>query len=166
MTQPAPHPSVNGGPQGRTGGRRLSKVAHASARGTVAAMAMTGMRVVTVHLGLLEQPPPEAILKKKARGLLRRVPRNRRAPVIEITHWSYGATAGAAFGMLPDRIRLTPWSGPAYGLATWLWFETVIAPVLGIDEPRRPRFRARIALIADHVLYGLVLSELRRRPQS
>jgi hypothetical protein len=158
--------SVNGGPQPGTGGSRLGEVAHASARGAVAAMAMTGMRVFTVDVGIVDQTPPEAILKQKARGVLTRVPKGRRAAAIELMHWTYGAAGGAAYGMLPDRVRLAPWAGPAYGLATWLAFEAGIAPVLGLKQARRRRLAERLALAADHLLYGWILSELRRRPQA
>ena len=143
----------------------MSEVVHASARGAVAAMAMTGMRVFTVHVGLVEQTPPEAILKQRARGLLRRVPKRRRPAAIELVHWTYGAAGGAAFGMLPDEIRLRPWSGPAYGLVVWLVFELRIAPLVGLKQARRARGAERLAVAADHLLYGWILSELRARPR-
>ncbi len=158
--------SVNGGPAGREpDGNRLIEIAHAGARGAIAAMAMTGMRVVTVDTGIVKQTPPEAIIKQKARGLLRRVPRNRRRTAIELAHWGYGAMGGAAFGMLPERIRLARWSGPAYGLLVWFGFEAGIAPVLGLAQAGKPRPAERLTLAADHLLYGLVLSELRARPR-
>ena len=146
-------------------GGRLTEIAHAGARGAIAAMAMTGMRVVTVDTGIVKQTPPEAIIKQKARGLLRRVPRNRRRTAIELAHWGYGALGGAAFGMLPEGIRLARWSGPAYGLLVWFGFEAGIAPVLGLAQADKPRPAERLALAADHLLYGLVLSELRARPR-
>src|SRR3954464_1396515 len=106
--------SVNGGPAAmKHDDDRLTEIAHAGARGAIAAMAMTGVRVVTVDTGIVKQTPPEAIIKQKARGLLRRVPRNRRRAAIELAHWGYGAVGGAAFGLLPERIRLARWSGPA-----------------------------------------------------
>jgi hypothetical protein len=46
-----------------------------------------------------------------------------------------------------------------------LGFETGIAPVLGLRQAKRVRLAERIAFAADHLLYGLVLSEFRRRPQ-
>ena len=52
-----------------------------------------------------------------------------------------------------------------YGLVVWLGFELGIAPVLGLSQAKRVRPVDRLALAADHVLYGLVLSEMRRRPQ-
>jgi hypothetical protein len=44
-------------------------------------------------------------------------------------------------------------------------FEAGIAPVLGLRQAKRVRLAERIAFAADHLLYGLVLSEFRRRPQ-
>jgi hypothetical protein len=159
-------PSVNGGPEPAEGRAGAGEVAHAGARGAIAAMAMTGMRALTVDLGIVEQTPPEAIVKQKASGLIRRVPRDRRPAAIELAHWGYGAAGGAAFGMLPDRIRLRAWSGPAYGLLVWLGFEVGIAPVLGLKQARKLRLVERAALAADHLLYGLILSEMRRRPSA
>jgi uncharacterized membrane protein YagU involved in acid resistance len=124
---------------------------------------MSGMRTVTVNLGLVEQPPPKAIVDKW--GLLRRVPKNKRRAAIELLHWSYGAQGGAAFGLLPEHVRRRAWAGPAYGLVLWLAFEAVIAPALGLKHAKQPRPVERLALAADHALYGFVLSELRRRPQ-
>lgn len=54
-------------------------------------MAMTGMRTVSVSLGLVHQAPPEQIAGE-ARG-------ERRARV-ELGHWAVGAAAGAAYGAL------------------------------------------------------------------
>ena len=74
----------------------MNEVMHAAGRGAVAAMAMTGMRAFTVNLGIVEQPPPQAIFKQKARGLLALVPRKKRRAAIELVHWSYGAGGGLA----------------------------------------------------------------------
>jgi len=144
---------------------RASEVAHASLRGAIAAAAMTGMRAITVDLGLVEQTPPQAIARQRAHGLLRRVPRKRRRAAIEIAHWSYGAAGGAAFAALPETLRRRAWAGPAYGLVVWLGFELCLAPLLGLRQARRQRPVERAALAADHLLYGLVLSEVRARPQ-
>jgi hypothetical protein len=142
-----------------------TKVLHAGLRGAIAAMAMTGMRAFTVDLGLVEQTPPEAIFKQRARGLIRRVPRGRRRSAVELAHWAYGASGGAAFGMLPESVRRRAWSGPVYGLLVWLGFEVGIAPALGLKQARKLRVPERAALAADHLLYGLVLSETRRMPR-
>ena len=147
------------------GGVEAHEVAHAAMRGAIAAMAMTGMRVFTMDVGLVDQAPPEAIVKQRARGLLRKVPRKRRRGAVELAHWTYGAVGGAAFGALPEELRGRAWSGPVYGLAVWLGFELGVAPLLGLSQSKKPRPVDRIFLGVDHLLYGFVLSETRRRPQ-
>ena len=142
-----------------------AEIAHASLRGAIAAAAMTGMRVFTVDVGLVDQTPPQAIAKQRAKGLLRRVPRGKRRAAIELAHWTYGAVGGAAYAVLPEEIRRQPWSGPAYGLLVWVGFELCLAPVLGLKQAKKQRPVERAALAADHLLYGLVLSEIRARPQ-
>jgi hypothetical protein len=83
--------------------------------------------------------------------------------LIEVVHWAFGAAGGAVFGALPRRLRRRPWAGGVYGLAVWLGFEMGIAPALGLSQAKRVRLVDRLALAADHLLYGLVLSEPRRR---
>jgi hypothetical protein len=143
----------------------VKEVLHAAGRGAVAAMAMTGMRALTVNLGIVDQTPPQAIFKQKAHGLMALVPRKKRRAAIELFHWGYGAGGGAAFALLPDGVRRQPWAGPVYGLAIWLGFELGLAPALGLSQSKQLRPVDRAGLAADHVLYGLVLNEGRRQPQ-
>ena len=128
-------------------------------------MAMTGMRALTLDLGIVEEEPPRAILRQRARGLIRKVPRSRRRSTVELAHWGYGAAGGAFFGALPEPVRTPAWAGPAYGLVVWLGFEAAIAPALGLKQARQLRLAERTALAMDHLLYGFVLSELRTRPR-
>jgi hypothetical protein len=144
---------------------RPPEVAHAALRGAIAAMAMTGMRMFTVHAGLLEEDPPRAIFRQRASGLLRKVPRGQRAAATELAHWTYGAAGGAVFGLLPEQLRRRAWAGPLYGLLVWMGFELGAAPALGLRQAHQVRLDERAALAVDHALYGLVLSEMRRRPQ-
>ncbi len=56
----------------------LGDVTSGAAWGAVGAMAMTGMRVITTELELVEQTPPQAVSRQRAgglRGLVPRVPR-------------------------------------------------------------------------------------------
>ena len=144
---------------------QAGEIAHGGLRGAVAAAAMTGVRAFTVEAGLVGQTPPQAIARQRAKGLMRKVPRRRRRAAIELAHWAYGAAGGAAFAALPEGVRRRAWAGPAYGLVVWLGFEAGIAPLLGLRQARRPRPVERAALAADHLVYGLVLSEMRARPQ-
>jgi len=155
--------AISGGPapQATNIGSRVGDMLSGAACGTVGAMAMTGMRVLTTELGLVEQTPPQAVGRQRARGvraLLRRAPRKQRRGLIEAAHWAFGAGGGAAFGALPPAVRRRPWSGPVYGLVVWLGFELGIAPALGLSQAKRVRLLDRLALAGDHLLYGLVLS--------
>lgn len=128
----------------------------AGARGTIGAMAMSGLRQFTTAIGVVEKVPPEAVLERTAPTMLRRLPAERRPAMVELTHWGYGALGGVLFGLLPWALRRRSLAGPAYGLAFWAVFETAIAPALGL--PRRSSTTPeRLALLADHLLYGIVV---------
>jgi hypothetical protein len=159
-------PTERAGPASDLGGPAAPvEIAHAAVRGAIAAMAMTGMRAFTQDMGIVEQTPPQAIFMKQAHGLIRRVPRRRRRAVVELAHWAYGAGGGAAFATLPERLRRRAWAGPVYGFVLWAGFELGVAPALGLTEGQKLRLAERLALATDHLLYGLVLSETRPRPQ-
>jgi hypothetical protein len=134
----------------------MSNVAHAALRGAIASMAMTGMRVVTVELGLVEQPPPQQLAGDR---------QGPRRAVVELAHWGFGAVGGAVYGALPSSWRGRSWTGPLYGLVIWTGFEAT-APLLGLPHAQGPRLVERLAIAADHVLYGAVLDETRRAPRS
>lgn len=133
-------------------------------RGTLAAMTMTALRQVTTGLGLVDQTPPDAILKQRAFGVVVRSPRlafflaTRQVALVELAHWFYGAVGGAAYTRLPPSMRRHRWAGTGYGLATWVAFELSVAPLLGLDQARRIRPMERLMFAVDHVLYGVVLA--------
>jgi hypothetical protein len=133
------------------------EIVRSAARGMVAAMAMTGLRTVTEGIGLLERSPPDAIADEHARELLQRAKLNSNV-AIELAHWGYGGFGAVAFGILPERFRRHTWAGPLYGLAIWLAFEAGLAPLLGLRHAERKQVVARLAIAADHVLYGAVVA--------
>jgi hypothetical protein len=131
-------------------------VTAAAARGVVAAMAMSGMRELTTSLGLVRRPPPDEIADEAAPQLFDRLAVDRDA-ALELAHWGYGAAMGAAYAFMPVRLRRRAWLGPGYGLATWVFFERVVAPVLRLAPPaERPRAE-RAAIALDHLLYGAIV---------
>jgi uncharacterized membrane protein YagU involved in acid resistance len=132
-------------------------------RGAIGAMAMTAMRIVTARLNLLPKDPPEEILEDALPQILELLPREYRDQAIELAHWGYGAVGGAIFVLLPAAIRRHRWSGPAYGIGTWSFFEGVLAPMLGLRKPSERPPSERAAIIADHVLYGLIVAGGSRR---
>ena len=138
---------------------------HGAFRGIIGAMAMTGLRMFAMHAGLVRDDPPARLARKQAKGLLRSVPRKRRGAVVQLIHWAIGGIFGALFGLLPESVRRRPWAGPVFGFAVWLGFDTVVAPAAGLKQHRWPHGSERAMFIVDHLLFGLVLSELRSRPR-
>jgi hypothetical protein len=122
-------------------------------------MAMSGMRQVAVGLGMIERTPPEAVLKEGVPAVLRQVPEHRRIAVIEFAHWGYGATAGAAFGLVPARLRASWLAGPVYGVLAWGLFELALAPALDLAHAHRARPREQTALLIDHVFFGCAVAD-------
>lgn len=133
-------------------------VTRAAWRGAVAAMAMSGMRRLTVSLGLVERPPPEEIAEEGVPGLFSKIPVEYREPAVELAHWSYGTGMGVTYGMLPRAVRSRPWFGIAFGLGSWAFFERVVAPMLRLRRPEQRKTSERVAIALDHVLYGVVVS--------
>lgn len=129
-------------------------------RGVVAAMAMTGMRSLAKELGIVQLTPPEELGRHGAGApLLQRLAPERRGAALELAHWAYGGLGAAAFSFATPRAHRSKTAGVAYGLALWALFEAVIAPVAGADRERP--VEERVALAADHVLYGLMLTSRR-----
>ena len=129
---------------------------HAFFRGAVGALAMTGVREFAKHAGLVGEDPPQRLTRKKA---------GRRSRVIaQVVHLAMGGAFGAAYGLLPEPVRMKPWSGPVYGVLVWIGFDTAVAPLLGLER-NWPKGQERAVFVADHALFGLVLSELRARPR-
>lgn len=135
----------------------------ACARGAVGAMAMTGMRRVTMALGLVRETPPESMIEETAHGLLAKVPPKRRPVLVEAAHIGWGAAGGVMFGLLPGGLRRARAVGPLYGAASWLVFDRGLAPALGLPQATDPSTVERLALLADHVLYGLVVAGAARQ---
>lgn len=149
--------------EGHHDDRSPGHIAHGAMRGVIAAQAMTGLRAFTISLGLVDEAPPLAILRQKSKGLFRAAPKRKRRVVQELMHWGYGAAGGVGFAALPERVRKRAWFGPLYGLVILAAFEFVQAPLMGLKQAKRLRLVERPALVADHLLYGFVLSETRRR---
>jgi hypothetical protein len=136
---------------------------HAAAGGLIGAMAMTGLRSVTVDVGLLREPPPVEVARHGVPNLLARIPARRRGSAIELAHWSFGIAAALPFAALPSAVRRRPLAGPVYGVAVWAFFETLLGPALGIPRGDGPRVGERAALIAEHALYGALVGASVRR---
>src|SRR5215212_6275609 len=73
----------------------------------------------------------------------------------------------AGFGLIertpPDRVQRQPWIGPAYGVALWAGFEVVLGRLFELSQPRRKPYE-RLAVAADHALYGIIVAARPGRP--
>jgi hypothetical protein len=125
-------------------------VAAGAVRGVVGAAAMNVVRVVTVGTGIVDRTPPAALTDRTARG-------SPSPAIVQAVHLAFGAACGAAYALLPAPVRRLPLAGPAYGLAVWAGFELVAAPLLGFPHARRRPLLARVAIAADHVVFGAIL---------
>lgn len=134
-------------------------VLRAAARGAVAAMAMTGLRRLSTTTGLLERTPPESILQERAPSLFYRVPVERRPALVEGAHILYGTLGAVSFSAIPHRWRRRHrrWAGPAFGALVWTVYELGIGPALGLGPGRRHHIE-QVALLADHLLYGVMVA--------
>ena len=131
-------------------------VARGAWRWIVAAMAMSGMREVTVNLGLVERPAAGRDRRRGRAPARAAIPVPHREVAIELAHWSYGAGMGVAYGVLPERLRRSPLTGPAFGVAIWAFFERCGADAR-LRSATRPPLAERRPVAADHLLYGAVV---------
>ncbi|MDG4762677.1 hypothetical protein O7632_00880 [Solwaraspora sp. WMMD406] len=134
-----------------------STMARTGTRGVVAAMAMSGLRQATTSLDMLENSPPKSVMEKLAPQLLDRLHPSRHPALLAAAHWSYGLGAGIVFGALPAHLRHRLWVGPAYGLVLLAAFHLGVAPALRIER-RFTDVHEQLSLIADHLLYGIVVA--------
>jgi hypothetical protein len=132
---------------------RQQAVVEGALSGVVGAMAMSGLRSLTKHLGALRRSPPERVVDAAAPE----ASGDARVVVQELAHWGFGAACGAVYGTLPAGLRRSPVVGVIYGLGVWAFFETVMRPMLGPAAEHRRPVAERLSLIADHALFGLVL---------
>jgi hypothetical protein len=142
----------------------VNDAAEGAVRGAIASLAMSGLRRFAADLGLVERTPPEEIADKPAKGLMEHVPQDYRAAAVGALHCGVGAVGGVTYGMFPDVVRQKAWSGPIWGLAIWAIYEGAVAPALGLKHARDVDATEQATIIADHLLYGYVLAETRRRP--
>jgi hypothetical protein len=76
-----------------------------------------------------------------------------------------GGVFGIVFGLLPEGVRRRAWFGPLYGVLVWLGFDALVAPALGLNDRDWPKGRERAVFVADHLVFGFVLNEMRERPR-
>jgi hypothetical protein len=142
----------------------VNDAAEGAMRGVIGSLAMSGMRQFAADLGLIEKTPPQELADKPARGIMEKVPPDKRQAAVLGIHMAVGAAGGVLYGALPDPVRQKAWSGPLWGLAIWAVYDAGVAPMLNLKHAYDFPASERATTIADHLLYGYVLSQTQRRP--
>lgn len=125
--------------------------------GVAATAAMSAVMVAGSRAGLMRDQPPKRIARKV---LLRAKYRRRPGEGVlgAVTHFGFGATAGAVFGLATRRGKANMPLGVAYALGIWLAGYQGWVPGLNILPPlHRDRPGRRLVMGAGHVVYGVAL---------
>lgn len=141
----------------------MQRVGIGAVGGFVATSLMDVFLTELRRLGALHMYPPEEITGRALEAADVPHDEGERKAATAVAHYAFGATAGAAFGLVP-----TPRKRPAvivtgvlYGLGIWLVSYAGWIPKLGLrprpsDDP--PESQASIA--ASHAVYGAALGAL------
>ena len=133
--------------------------------GLVAGLAATVPMTVAMELMFRGLPrreryplPPRWITDRliSVAGLEGEMDESRRREAALLSHFAYGAAAGAAYAPIAERVRIGPLSaGVLYGLGVWTVSYLGWLPAAGILGPatRHPA-RRNALMIAAHVVWG------------
>jgi hypothetical protein len=116
--------------------------------------AMLALRAALPREWFKTLPPRKITLNLLHRlGLARDLDRRDKRRLVGLSHFGYGAAAGALYGLLPRRP-----SGPIYGLAVWAVSYLLAMPALDLYRPatRDPASRNGL-MIASHLVWGTFL---------
>ncbi|QNI36275.1 DUF1440 domain-containing protein [Edaphobacter albus] len=108
------------------------------------------------------KPTPSALLDRKIAGHELSVRQKRIAH--KTLHWGFGATAGAAYGVLAEYYPpATSKQGVNFGMALVAMTHDSSLPVLGlVAKPEAQNTRERTSELASNIAYGVVTETVRR----
>lgn len=139
---------------------RLREFVLGAVAGVAATAAMTAWLGAAQALGLLTRQPPRIITEQT-------VPiRSETGMTLAtiVAHLSYGAAAGAVWGLLAPRRLSGPIAGAVYGAVLWVCSYEGWVPAAGILPPAHRDNRKRVVtMLTGHLVYGTVLGVLARR---
>lgn len=145
----------------------ISKIVKGAEAGLVATVPMTGFMLAMHQLLPRWQKyalPPEQITAKVAKrtGLKKNLGKQERLGITLGTHFLYGASAGAAYGITFSWLPLPALlKGPLYGLILWAagYLGWVPAMDLLLSAAKQPTQRTGLMIVA-HLVYGSVVGLL------
>jgi putative membrane protein len=82
----------------------------------------------------------------------------------EVTHYAFGATTGAVYGMAAEFIpEVTVGAGLPFGAAVWLVADEIVVPALGLSRgPTHIPLSKHSVSLAAHLVYGVTTDIVRR----
>jgi putative membrane protein len=108
------------------------------------------------------EPEPSEVLSERVAG-------HKLSPAVktassEAIHWGFGATVGAAYGVIAEyHPAATAKEGASFGLALGTLTHEGALPAMGLSaEPEDQTFRERSSEMTSHVVYGVVTETVRR----
>lgn len=142
----------------------MNKLLVGAVAGLGATVPMTAAMEI-MHRNLPEEEqyplPPRIITMKGADAvnLKDKMDEEERTTLTLVSHFAYGATAGALYAPLARKVPLPPpLAGACYGLAVWAGSYLGLLPALGVLRPATKHPVRRTALmIAAHLVWGAVL---------
>ena len=134
-----------------------------AAGGAMATLAMSALMLAAGRIGLMGRYPPEKLasftLARLGVGPLARWKAD--GPLAALLHLAFGASLGAAFSLLPARVRHVapePLVGAAFGTLVWLVSYWGWIPTLGVlPPPDRDRADRQISMLVAHWVFGAAL---------
>ena len=108
------------------------------------------------------QPEPPEVLAEKIAG--HELSRSAKTVAAETIHWGFGATAGAAYGVLAEYFpAATSKDGASFGMALEALTHEGALPAMGLSaSPDEQTAREHTSEMATHLIFGVVTETVRR----
>ncbi len=108
------------------------------------------------------QPEPPEVLAQKIAG--RQLSGTSKTIAAETIHWGFGATVGAAYGVLAEYFpAATSKDGASFGMALEALTHEGALPAMGLSAtPDQQTAREHTSEMATHLVFGVVTETVRR----
>jgi hypothetical protein len=136
--------------------------------GAIATVPMSAVMLAGQRLGWMKEQPPEVLTDAALeRADLPDEPSEEAADAVAVvTHFAFGATAGACFALL-RRVAPTPAAVPAgilFALGIWWASYRGWIPAMNLlPAEQRPGRRGTLVMVAAHAVYGATVGALSAR---
>jgi len=145
--------------------KRKRSVLKGALAGLVGGIVGSGAKVVAEKIypprNAGETAPPVALAEQVAGH---RLTPGQRDVAMKSIHWTFGALAGAVYGVAVEfEPRAASWRGAAFGLALNKMTHESLLPKMGLaEDPVRQRTQERQSEWVTHAVYGITTDLVRR----